>query len=233
MDVTRYVAQARAAVEAIAGRGRAVLVTGGSGFYLKSYFAPVTDSVAVSPELRMAVAARREQEGVAVLVTELLKLNPGGLGALDVDNPRRVTRALERCIATGRTLAELKAEFLAQPGAFADWRVELVRLERPADDLNARITVRVAEMLRRGLVEEVRQQRSAGLELNPSAARAIGYREVLAVLDGQLPERELAAEIVKNTRGLVRKQRTWFRTQLPEHRVVDADAATVAGLFAS
>jgi tRNA dimethylallyltransferase len=232
MDVTRYIALARAAVVDIARRGRAVLVTGGSGFYLKSFFAPVADDVAVAPELRAAVAARLEREGLVALVTELLKLNSDGLGALDVDNPRRVTRALERCLATGRTLAELKTNFLAQPGAFADWRVELVRLERPVGDLNARIEARVAGMLRAGLFEEVRRAQGDGLEVNPSAARAIGYREVLAVLDGQLPESELVAEIAKNTRGLVRKQRTWFRTQLPEHRVVEVGAATVAGLFA-
>jgi tRNA dimethylallyltransferase len=52
------------------------------------------------------------------------------------------------------------------------------------------------------------------------------------MLDGKLKEAELAGEIAKNTRGLVRKQRTWFRTQLPEHRVVEVGAATVAGLFA-
>ena len=63
--------------------------------------------------------------------------------------------------------------------------------------------------------------RAAGLERNPSAARAIGYREVIAVLDGELPEPALAAEIAKNTRALVKKQRTWFRTQLPGHRVLD------------
>jgi len=232
MDVTRYIALARAAVEAIASRGQAILVTGGSGFYLKSFFAPVADEVAVTPELRAAVAARWEREGLAPLVAELLQLNAGELGGLDVDNPRRVTRALERCLTTGRTLAELKAEFLARPGAFADWRVELVRLDRPADELNARIDLRVAGMLRRGLVEEVRRVRAAGLEVNPSAARAIGYREVLAMLDGGGKEAELAGEIAKNTRGLVRKQRTWFRTQLPEHRVVEVGAATVAGLFA-
>lgn len=233
MDVTRYIVLARAAVADIAARGRAVLVTGGSGFYLKSFFAPVADEVAVTPELRAAVAERLERDGLAALVTELLKLNADDLGGLDVDNPRRVTRALERCLATGRTLAELKAEFLARPGAFADWRVELARLDRPADELNARIDQRVAEMLRAGLVEEVRRQRGAGLESNPSAARAIGYREVLAMLDGELKESELAGEIAKNTRGLVRKQRTWFRTQLPEHRVIPVEETTVQNLFSA
>lgn len=233
MNVTYYITLARAAVADIAARGRAVLVTGGSGFYLKSFFAPVADEVAVPPELRAAVAARLDRDGVAALVTELLQLNAGELGGLDVDNPRRVTRALERCLATGRTLAVLKTEFLARPGAFADWRVELVRLERPAGELNARIDLRVAAMLRAGLVEEVRRLRGAGLDLNPSAARAIGYREVRAMLDGELKDSALAAEIAQNTRRLVRKQRTWFRTQLPEHRVTDVAAATVDGLFAA
>src|SRR5690606_30971223 len=89
--------------------------------------------------------------------------------------------------------------------------------------LAQRIERRVAAMLRDGLVEEVRRLRDRGLERNPSAARAIGYREVLAMLDGRLPANGLAAEIAKNTRALVKKQRTWFRTQLPSHRAIAAD----------
>ncbi|MEI6861749.1 MAG: isopentenyl transferase family protein, partial [Verrucomicrobiota bacterium] len=102
MDVTHYLTKSRAAVEDIAARGRAVLVTGGSGFYLKSFFAPVADAVAVPPDLRAAVAAKLAEEGLPALVAELRTLNPGGLGALDTDNPRRVTRALERCRTAGR-----------------------------------------------------------------------------------------------------------------------------------
>ena len=220
MDITRYITLARAAVETITARGRKVLVTGGSGFYLKSFFGPVADDVAVPAEVRAAVAVQLEQAGIGALVEELRALNPAGLGALDVDNPRRVTRALERCRVTGKTLAELKAEFLARPGAFAEWPVALVRLERAPEEVNLRIDARVAAMMRAGLVEEVRRLRAEGFECNPSAASAIGYREVLAMLDGKLASSALAAEIAQNTRMLVRKQRTWFRTQLPEHRVV-------------
>ncbi|OYU98195.1 MAG: hypothetical protein CFE26_28005 [Verrucomicrobiales bacterium VVV1] len=187
---------------------------------MKSFFAPVADEVAVPAELRAAVTAKLEAEGLAALVDELRGLNPDGLTGLDTDNPRRVTRALERCRASGKTLALLKAEFLQRPGAFADWPVQLVRLDRPADELNRRIEARVAAMVHAGLVDEVRRLRSAGFEQNPSAAGAIGYREVLAMLDGQLAPEALGAAIAQNTRGLVRKQRTWFRTQLPEHRVV-------------
>jgi len=88
-------------------------------------------------------------------------------------------------------------------------------------------------MLRDGLVEEVRRLRKAGLEQNPSATKAIGYREVLAVLEGRGSEADLAFEIARNTCALVKKQRTWFRTQLPPHRVVGADAlVNVDELFA-
>ena len=218
MNVTHYVTLARRAVEEIVGRGNAVLVTGGSGFYLKAFFAPIADDIAVPAEVRAAVAELALPEAIA----RLRALNPAGLGTLDTANPRRVARALERCLASGRPLSALSDEFARQPGAFADFQVMLTRLDRAPDDLAQRIAERVAAMLRAGLVEEVRALRAAGLERNPSAARAIGYREVLAMLDGTLEQSQLAAEIAKNTRGLVKKQRTWFRTQLPEHRLLAA-----------
>lgn len=231
MDVAEYARLARNAADEIAARGRGVLVVGGSGFYLKCFFAPVADEVAVPPELRAEIAVRLEREGLPALVAELQALNPAGLGALDTANPRRVTRALERCRVSGRTLAELAAEFARLPGAFAGWDVRCTQLARAPAELAARITARVEAMLRAGLVDEVRRLRAAGLEKNPSAAGAIGYRETLAMLDGRLAESALAAEIAINTRALVKKQRTWFRTQLPEHRVIEAAKASVCDLF--
>jgi len=191
----------------------------------------VADGVAGPAELRAEIDAKLVAEGLQALVAELERLNPGGLGELDTENPRRVTRALERCRASGRTLADMADEFARQPGPFAEWTVRCTRLDRGPEELNERIACRVDAMLAGGLVDEVRRLRAAGLEENLSASRAIGYRETLAMLDGRLPVEELAAEITKNTRGLVKKQRTWFRSQMPEHRVVTAAEATVEGLF--
>jgi tRNA dimethylallyltransferase len=231
MDIAYYARLARAAVEGILGRGRAVLVTGGSGFYLASFFGAVVDDVDVPAELRAEIRVRAEREGLAALLAELRALNPAGLGALDVQNPRRVTRALERCRASGRTLAELQAEFAARPGPFADFEVKLCELVRESAELERRIESRVAQMLRDGLVEEVRGLLGRGLKENPSAAKAIGYRETIDFIEGRLGEAELAPAIAKNTRALVKKQRTWFKTQLPEHRRVEAGAARVEELF--
>jgi len=232
MDVTYYVTKARVAIDDIHRRGRPVLVTGGSGFYLKAFFGPVADEVAVPVAIRTEVRDRLEREGVKSLVAELTKLNPAGLGALDVRNPRRVTRALERCLASGRTLAALQAEFAAQPAPFADCGVKLCELVRESPDLEARIDQRVASMLRAGLVAEVRGLLAHGLKQNPSAAGAIGYRETIDFIEGRLPEADLAAAIAQNTRALVRKQRTWFKTQLPAHPQIAAGSASVDGLFA-
>ncbi len=222
MNVAEYAILAMRAAKAILARGRPVLVTGGSGFYLKTFFGAVADAVAVPAETRAGIAARLAAEGLPAVVEELRGLNPDGLGSLDTANPRRVTRALERCLVSGRPLAELMADFAQQPGPFAGWRVELARLEWPPEELNRRIDARVASMLREGLVAEVTRLVASGLEANPGAARAIGYREVIAMLRGKLDPMNLAAEIAQHTRALAKKQRTWFRTQLPPHTALSA-----------
>lgn len=227
MDIARYVALARATVRAILDRGRRVLVTGGSGFYLKAFLAPVADAVEVPADIRSRVDGMTLSDAVAALKA----LNPGGLGGLDRDNPRRVMRALERCLSSGKTLDQLREEFAAQPSAFAEYEIKLVELVRDRDDLEQRIRRRVDAMLAAGLVEEVTQLLQENLTANPSAARSIGYREVQAMLAGELPENQLAEKIAQNTRALVKKQRTWFRTQLPEHRTVEAETVHPADLF--
>jgi len=231
MDITQYVSLARETAGKIIGRNRPVLVTGGSGFYLKAFFAPIADDIDVPEALRTELRQQLEHEGLGALVEELRRLNPAGLGALDVQNPRRVVRALERCRASGGTLAELKEAFAAQPAPFADFQVRLCELVREKAELEQRIAQRVRTMLQAGLVNEVRGLLALGLQQNPSAARAIGYRETVDFIEGRLEETGLAAVIAKNTRALVKKQRTWFKTQLPAHRLVDAALAPNGELF--
>lgn len=234
MDVKRYAELARATVNAIDARGHRVLVVGGSGFYLKSFLEPVADEVEVDPELRDGLEAQLETDGLAALVARLHGLNPAGLGDLDVQNPRRVVRALERCLVSGQTLDALARQFAALERPFAGREVRVVELVREPDELRVRIEARVKAMLAAGLIDEVRTLRRWGLEQNPSAAAAIGYRETLAWLDEGGELADLQASIAQNTWQLVRKQRTWFRTQLPEHRLVTlraGDPPDVAQLF--
>jgi tRNA dimethylallyltransferase len=220
MDVGRYADLARAVVADIAERGKQAIVVGGSGFYLQSFRRPMTDGIERPPKVRSEVAERLRTEGMPGLRRELERLNPEGLGKLDTANPRRVAAALERCLASGLTLAELVRRFEAQPAPFAGWETDVMELVVPAGELERRIEERAWQMVKAGLLNEVRRLREQGLERNPTASRAIGYRESLAVLDGKAPENGLAAAIALSTRQLVKKQRTWFRTQLAGRRQI-------------
>jgi tRNA dimethylallyltransferase len=231
MSAALYAPMALAAAEDIRLRGRAVLVVGGSGFYLRSFFAPVADGLDVPEETRARVSSMLDEGGLPAIVAELERLNPAGLGGIDAANPRRVSNALGRCLASRRTLAELAADFARAVCPFVGWDVRLARIDRPMADLEPRIAARVEAMLRSGLVEEVRALLAAGLRSNPSAARAIGYRETIEVIDGSAPMGGLAAAIAKDTRALVRKQRTWFRAQLPAHAVIDPEALVGAAFL--
>ena len=227
MNIARYAELAKAAVADIHGRGKRVLVTGGSGFYLKSFFSPTSDEVQVPGTVRDEVRLLESSEGVAGMVRALDRLNPEGLGSLDISNPRRVGRALERCMATGLTLRALADNFSLLPVPFTGWRKQLVRLDCSREVLAQRIAARVDSMLAAGLVEEVRSLLPE-LALNPSASRAIGYREVIDVLEGRASADTLRDRIAANTRSLVKKQLTWFRTQLPAHRVLAVDSLRAA-----
>ena len=222
MNAPLYASMALRAAEDIAARGRQILVVGGSGFYLRSFFAPVAAGPEVPRAVRERVDALHASGGLPALVAELRRLNPGGLGRLDAANPRRVAGALGRCLASGRTLDELASDFARAASPFSGWDVRLVRLERAGPELDARIAGRAEAMVASGLLDEVARLLGAGLRSNPSAAGAIGYREAIEVLEGRAPREGLAGAIARATRALVKKQRTWFRTQLPPHRVVDA-----------
>ena len=213
-DVVAYVRDAEAAVADIFARGKSVVVTGGSGFYLKSFFAPVIDLVVVSDAIRAEVADLYAANGLQGLVAALRQRSPQGVGNLDVMNPRRVLRALERCMASEKSLPELQAEFAARPEPYSDCDKHYILLERDPENLRQRVARRVDLMLQAGLVEEVECLRELGIEGNPSAASAIGYRETLAYLRGEIELKALAPAIVQNTNHLVKKQRTWFRTQI-------------------
>lgn len=231
MNVADYAVLGKAAAEEVLSRGRRVLVVGGSGFYLKVFLGPVVDGIEVPAEVRKRVGELFASEGLEGVLRELRGLNPDGFGTLDVDNPRRVCPALERCIASGRTLLQQAADFGRRPGPFEGWATSLVQIDLPREELERRIDARVDAMLDRGLLAEVSGLLGRGLLKNPSAMKAIGYRESIDVLQGRAPEAGLRDAICRNTRALVKKQRTWFRTQLPPHAVVDACRADPRTLF--
>lgn len=228
-NVQEFVVRAKAAIEAIQARGKRVLIVGGSGFYLKAFYAPVADPYPIDPATRQQVADCLRTDGLAGLLAWLQQLNPAGLGQLDADNPRRVSRALERCLVSGHTLQEQSEAFARQTSVFQHYPKQTCLLMRSKAALARRIETRTAGMLAAGLVDEVKALRRAGFEANPSAARAIGYRETLAWLDAGGDSLDPLREAINlHTRQLVARQMKWFRHQLQPDTVVDLEADQVA-----
>ena len=100
-------------------------------------------------------------------------------------------------MASGKSLPQLQSEFEARPNPYASYRKRLILLERDADDIRSRVELRAAKMLRLGLIDEVQTLIDAGIENNPSAASAIGYRETINYINGLLSADELLLTMLK------------------------------------
>ena len=212
-SVSQYVDMARAAIAAAHGRGRRILVTGGSGFYLAAFFGPVTDELEI-PEAVADEVRTLHRQGLASMLLRLRGLEGDDLPDwLDIQNPIRVAKALERRLASGRRLDAMRDDFLSRRGPFADHPVTFELLERAGGELKARIAARTDSMLQGGIIEEAERLLAMNLDPELTSARAVGYRAVMDWLEGgQRVAREgLAERINLDTWALVRKQRKWFR----------------------
>lgn len=213
-DVSEYVAQAKAALSDIRARGKNVVVCGGSGFYLRSWFAAVTDNVKISESAKL-FCEETEKLGANALTRELLKIDPDAAQTVDVLNPRRAKNALARCLSSGKTCAQLAADFAALPCPFVEIKRNVRILELPKENLEGKIRARTEGMIARGLVDETRELIKAGIKQNPSARAAIGYRETIEWIEsGGSDISELSRQITANTLALVKKQRKYFKNSL-------------------
>jgi len=215
IDVDQYHQYAEGVLSDIAERDKKAMVVGGSGFYLEGFLHPVVDEVNISDDTRGEVWRIYEKEGKEGLLTYLNQINPDGLGQLDIHNPVRLLRALERCLESGKSLKELRERFSALPDPYPQWEKRMIWLDREDADLEERIEHRTRGMLAAGLVAEVQYLLKNGLCEKTNLASAVGYREVISYLRGGLDEADLLPAIVSSTRKLVSKQRKWFRKKFP------------------
>ncbi len=197
-----YQRLARVCLDDLLARGVTPIVVGGSGLYLRAaldhlHF-PATD-----PGLRAQLETELEEVGPARLHARLAGRDPAAAAAILPSNGRRVVRALEVVELTGSYSAKLTSYVSA-------YAVHYVGLAMDPDALRRRIADRVSDMWRRGLVEEVRELAGSGLRTGPTASRALGYAQVLAMLDGRLSEPQAQQETVRATRRFARRQRSWF-----------------------
>lgn len=217
-SVHQYAKRAHTVIDKLRSHGKAVIVEGGSGLYLRAAVGDLAFPGASGPVVRRELEERwaRDPGG---LVDELRSLDAATVAHLDIANPRRVIRAIEAVRSLGRPLREDERGSL--------WNVperyphRLIALEPDREALRERVGRRVDEMLARGAVEEVAAARAAG-PLSVTAAQAIGVREISSYLDGLLTLDEAARLMKARTRALVRRQLTWLRKLPAPLRVATA-----------
>jgi tRNA dimethylallyltransferase len=211
MNVEKY----RAMAEEIIARDKPVIIVGGTGLYIRA----LTHGLATLPGANSKLRENLERTTNEELFRSLCALDPKGAGKIDRQNRRRLIRAVEVCLLTGKPFSLQLVE----------WNQSLpdngVLVIRERIELYARINGRVEEMFAAGVVEEVRAVKNLG----PTAEQTLGVREIRALLAGEISRAECIAKIQQFTRRYAKRQLTWFRRQtnfaslnLSAHRPAEA-----------
>ena len=199
---------AAAAVTDILSRGRVPIVCGGTGLYINALTRPMSFSVEADEALHAELLARADRPGGRrALHRELASFDPDSAARLHENDVRRVVRAIEIYRLSGRTRSEQDRADAAREG---DYDETLFALEWPRSVLYERIDRRVDGMLAAGLVDEVRAL-MADERRRPTAAQAIGYKEIAAALEGRMTMEEAVLCVKQASRNLAKRQLTWFR----------------------
>ena len=196
-DAGQWRKRAAQCIADIAARGRVPVVCGGSGLYIRALTHGLAEMPAADADLRAAL----EKEPLPALAARLRSLDPGS--TVDMKNPRRVVRALEVCILTGRPFSSFRT------GWEGDSPFGGVILTRAREELHARIAARTLAMFESGVVEEV----AVAGEIGPTAGQMLGLREIRELLAGRMTRAECVEAIQGATRNYARRQLTWFRKE--------------------
>ena len=195
MNAEKY----RAAAEKIIARGRPAVVVGGTGLYIKA----LTHGIAKLPGANSKLREKLEGTTSEELFRSLRSLDPMGVEKIDRQNRRRLIRAVEVCLLTGKPFSGQRRQWNETPPANG------ILLDRDRAELYARINQRVEEMFVAGVIEEVR----AAKDIGPTAEKTLGLHEIRSLIAGEISQAECIAKIQQATRRYAKRQLTWFRRQ--------------------
>lgn len=203
----KYASDARTSIDDVLIRGGTPVVVGGSGFYIRATFEGLT-APAADPEVYDRLEARLKRVGGRALWDELHRLDPMAARGHAPQNVEKTMRALACIEQTGRPYSE----FLAGAGE-ARWNcaARYIAVDLPREVLYARIDRRVEQMIADGLEDETRAILESGVARDAPGLRTVGYKEMVAYIDGVLSHDAMVAAIQQATRRYAKRQMTWLR----------------------
>ncbi len=209
---------AKTIIAKISKRGKLPFLVGGTGQYIRA----VTEGwqppkVRANPRLREILEGLAREKGTLWLHARLAALDPAAAEKIDYRNLRRTIRALEVIFSSGQRFSSQRRQRGSSPYALLT-----IGLKRPRAELYARVDARIEQMFARGLLDEVQTLLDAGYPPELPSMSALGYRECVAVLRGEISQAEAIAEMKRVTRVFVRKQANWFKEADDEIRWFDA-----------
>ncbi|HEV3114831.1 MAG TPA: tRNA (adenosine(37)-N6)-dimethylallyltransferase MiaA [Candidatus Binataceae bacterium] len=219
LDVAQFRALAGAAIADAAGRGRPVLVTGGSGLYLRVLRYGIFTGPGASPPIRQELLAAARRHGVEHLYDELRRIDPAAARRLEPRDLYRIVRAIEVFRVTGVTMSRHQA---AHGFARPEYLSLTIGLRMERERLYGAIDRRFDAMMAAGLVDEVKALLERGYTPHAPPLSTIGYKHIASYLRGEGTLEAAVALAKRDTRRLAKRQMTWFRRD-PEIVWIDAD----------
>ena len=205
-DAAQFVHLAKRAEAIVRKRGNRPIFCGGSGLYFRA----LMEGLGESPPSDNALSETLAAISLEALIDELKSKDPQAAAQVDLQNPRRVVRAVEVIRLTGRPYSEQRIGWNENGQAPEN----LFCVQREVETLNQRIHARVDVMFEHGLVEETKRLAKRGLRENRNARQALGYRQVLELLEGSLCLEDTIELVKTKTRQFAKRQRSWFRNQM-------------------
>jgi tRNA dimethylallyltransferase len=209
-DAARFVNDCLKAITEIGSRRRTILLTGGTGFYLKALTEGLCAALPSDDKIKSQLEHRLQEEGRAVLHEELCRVDPVTGARVHVNDTQRLLRGLEIYQVSGKTWSELIKEQKEKGQGTVFNKIVQIALTCERDELYQDINRRSELMLGMGLVEEVEKLRSMGYGPQLASMQAIGYRHVNNMLSGLWDRQTMLEHMARDTRRYAKRQLTWF-----------------------
>lgn len=208
-SVSRYCELAAPIVDDIVNRGKTAIIAGGTGLYMDALIRGNAFAPYPSTGRRQELEAMAAEKGIEAVLAQLRAVDPESAERLHPSDQKRIIRAMEVYLETGHTITEHNEKTQQIPPRYCPLWFGLEDVNR--EDLYARINRRVDDMLEAGLVEEIRQLLDSGIPEKCTAMQAIGYKEFVCALNGQITIEEAADQVRQASRRYAKRQLTWFR----------------------